>query len=122
MKNMHININNTVKLVDYHFVRTPDITAYLSVEIDGEVKEIKATGNGRLDAISNALKKALNIDFSDLTYEEHALSTGSTSQAVTYLSLTLSNGKKSWGAGVHDDIIASSINALFSAINRGISK
>jgi len=118
----YVNINNTVKLIDYHFVRQQEITAYVSVEIDGEVKEIKSTGNGRLDAISNALKKALNIDFSDLTYEEHALSTGSTSQAVTYLSLTLANGKKSWGAGVHDDIIASSINALFSAINRGISK
>ena len=121
-KSNYININNTVKLIDYHFVRQQDITAYVSVEIDGEVKEIRATGNGRLDAISNALKKALSIDFTDLTYEEHALSTGSTSQAVTYLSITFANGKKAWGAGVHDDIIASSINALFSAINRGISK
>ncbi|MBE6609579.1 MAG: 2-isopropylmalate synthase [Ruminococcaceae bacterium] len=121
-KSNYININNTVKLIDYHFVRQQDITAYVSIEIDGEVKEIRATGNGRLDAISNALKKALNIDFTDLTYEEHALSAGSTSQAVTYLSVTFANGKKSWGAGVHDDIIASSINALFSAINRGISQ
>ena len=121
-KSNYININNTVKLIDYHFVRQQDITAYVSIEIDGEVKEIRATGNGRLDAISNALKKALSIEFTDLTYEEHALSIGSTSQAVTYLSITFANGKKSWGAGVHDDIIASSINALFSAINRGISK
>ena len=28
------------------------------------------------------------------------------------------DGSVSWGAGIHDDIIAASINALFSAINR----
>ena len=33
---------------------------------------------------------------------------------------TLPNGKKVWGAGIHDDIIASSIRALFSAINRSL--
>ena len=117
----YVNINSCIKLIDYHFVRTPEINVTLTVEIDGETKELKATGNGRLDAVSNAVKKQLGIEFSELTYEEHALTKGSSSQAITYVSITLPNGKKAWGAGIHDDIIASSINALFSAINRSFT-
>ena len=117
----YVNINSCIKLVDYHFVRTPEINVTLTVEIDGETKELKATGNGRLDAVSNAVKKQLGIEFSELTYEEHALTKGSSAQAITYVSITLPNGKKAWGAGIHDDIIASSINALFSAINRSFT-
>lgn len=116
----YVNINSCIKLVDYHFVRTPEINVTLTVEIDGETKELKAVGNGRLDAVSNAVKKQLGIEFSELTYEEHALTKGSSSQAITYVSITLPGGKKVWGAGIHDDIIASSINALFSAINRSL--
>lgn len=115
----YININDNVKLIDYHFDRSkPEIRVDLTVKIDGEVKELQAFGNGRLDAVANAMKKQLGIQFSDLTYEEHALTAGSSAQAITYLSIVLENGKKVWGAGIHDDIIASSVNALFSAINR----
>lgn len=116
----YVNINNYIKLIDYHFVRTPEINVTVTVEIDGKIKELTAAGNGRLDAVSNAVKKQLNIKFSELTYEEHALTMGSSAQAITYVSIKLENGKKVWGAGIHDDIIASSINALFSAINRSI--
>ena len=117
----YININTPINLIDYHFVRTPQMCVTLTVETDGKVKEITSTGNGRLDAVSNAIKEQLGIDFSDLTYEEHALTQGSSSQAITYVSITREDGKKVWGAGIHDDIIASSVNALFSAVNRSIS-
>lgn len=119
-KDNYVNINDHIKLLDYHFERKPEISVTLSVEIDGETRELTATGNGRLDAVSNAVKKQLGIAFSNLTYEEHALTSGSSAQAVTYVSLCLENGKKVWGAGIDDDIIASSINALFSAINRSM--
>ena len=118
----YINIEAPYKLIDYHFVRGDDVKAYLTVEVDGEVKDIVARGTGRLDAVANAVKQYLGVNFTDLTYEEHALSQGSTAKAVTYMSIVLDGGKKVWGAGVHDDIIASSINALFSAVNRGMAK
>ena len=63
----------------------------------------------------------LGIDYSNLTYTEHALSSESSSKAITYVSITGSDGKVYWGAGVHDDIIAASICALVSAINRNLS-
>ena len=118
----YVNINNHIRLIDYHFERKPEIHVTLTVEIDGYVMDLKGTGNGRLDAVSNAVKAKLGMEFADLTYEEHALTLGSSSQAVTYVSIVPESGKRVWGAGIHDDIIASSINALFSAINRSIDK
>jgi len=115
----YVNINSPLSLVDYHFVRSGDvIKAYVTVEYNGETKDISAEGNGRLDAVSNALKKNLGISYSNLNYTEHALDLGSSSQAVSYVGITDDSGKVSWGAGIHDDIIASSIYALFSAINK----
>ena len=117
----YVNITTHVNLIDYHFVRTPDsIKALITIENNGECKDIAAEGNGRLDAVSNAIKQHLGIDYSNLTYTEHALSTGSTSKAVTYVSITGSDGKVHWGAGIHDDIIAASISALISAINKDL--
>ncbi len=117
----YVNINNHIKLIDYHFIRAGEIIkVMLTCEVEGEVQEITASGNGRLNAVNNAVKKIFGIEFSNLTYEEHALTVGSSSQAITYVSVTLENGKTVWGAGIHDDIIASSINALFSAVNRSI--
>ena len=116
----YVNINDHIKLIDYHFTRKTEMQVTLTVELDGVQKELHATGNGRLDAVSNAVKEHLGISFSDLTYEEHALTSGSASQAITYVSIVCEDGKKVWGAGIHDDIIASSVNALFSAVNRSL--
>ena len=54
-------------------------------------------------------------------YTEHALESGSTSKAVTYVGITDNSGKTHWGAGVHEDIITSSIQALVSAINKKLA-
>lgn len=118
----YVNVDRRVKLLDYHFVRTPETHAYLSVELDGEVRELHATGNGRLDAVANAIKTRLGFAFSDMTYEEHAVTSGSSAQAITYVSIKLPDGRVVWGAGLHDDIIGSSVCALFSAVNRAMGE
>ncbi len=115
----YVGINTPIELIDYHFVRKADvIKAIVTINQNGETRDISAEGNGRLDAVSNAIKKQLGIEYSNLTYTEHALTSDSTSKAVTYVSITFTDGKTVWGAGVHDDIIASSICALMCAINR----
>ncbi len=117
----YVNISTPFKLLDCHFTRTPEIVnVSLKIELDGTEKEITAYGNGRLDAVSNAIKNKLGVKFSELTYVEHALTKGSSSQAITYVSITTEGGKKVWGAGIHNDIMTSSINALFSAVNRSL--
>lgn len=110
-------IDGPVKFVDYHFVRNPDVVVDLTIEHNGETVNLKATGNGRFDAVSNALEN-YGLKFSHVEYTEHALNVGSTSKAVSYVSVTAEDGTVSWGVGVDDDIIVSSIYALFSAINR----
>ncbi|MBO5416842.1 MAG: 2-isopropylmalate synthase [Clostridia bacterium] len=115
----YINIESPVRVDDCHFVRNSDsIKAIITIDAAEGHIDVSAAGNGRLDAVSNALKKHLGIEYSNLTYTEHALSIGSTSAAVTYVSVTFPDGKVSWGAGVSDDIIAASVNALVSAVNR----
>ena len=115
----YVNINSPLAVEDCHFVRKGDqIKAILTVEYNGEIKDISAEGNGRLDAVSNAFKRNLGIVYSNMSYHEHALESGSTSRAVTYVSITDDKGKQHWGAGVDEDIISSSIHALVSAINK----
>lgn len=117
----YVNINEPFRLTDCSFTRSPErVCADLKLLIDGEERQISASGNGRLDAVSNAIKQSLGVKFSDLTYVEHALTKGSSSQAITYVSITLPDGRKVWGAGIHNDIMTSSINALFSAVNRSL--
>lgn len=93
---------------------TAKVTAVMST--DNSIKIYEATGNGRLNAVANALKDALGIDFVLDTYEEHALERHSASEAVSYVSI-ICGDKTYWGAGRHSDIIVSSVRALVSAIN-----
>ena len=105
-------------MLDYHFVRTNEVMVTLTIEMNGEKRDIVGRGNGRLDAVSNAITSSLNINYKDLLYKEHALTKGSTSQAVAYVGIHDEKGLMYWGAGIHDDIIAASVIALFSAVNR----
>ena len=116
----YVNASCPIKLIDYHFSRKPDVSVVMTIETADGVRELTESGNGHLDAVSNAIKFGLGIEFSELTYEEHALTKGSTSKAITYVSIITKSGKKVWGVGIHDDIIASSVNALLSAVNRSL--
>ena len=78
---------------------------------------VDAHGNGRLDAVSNAIKQFFGVSYQLSTYEEHALTKGSSSKAIAYVSVT-NDGKEYWGAGVDEDIIKASINALCVAVNK----
>ena len=69
-----------------------------------------------MDAVTNALKAYFNVEFELVTYEQRALSEKSNSKALSFVGLK-KDGKIYWGAGISDDIIQSSIDALVSALN-----
>jgi len=97
-------------------------SAAVFIIISGKRYTLNANGNGRLDAVNNALKtSSYKFDYTFVTYSEHALSGDSTSLAAAYVAIADSKGKTFWGAGTHEDIIFASIKALVSAINRQIS-
>ncbi len=106
-----------------HFKQLPDgISAAVTVMEKGKNSQVvNAKGNGRLDAVTNALKSYFKVDFVLTTYEQRALSEKSDSDALSFVGLE-KDGKHYWGAGVDEDIIQSSINALVSALNNYLAK
>ena len=117
-----VNVNAPLKIADVHYTRNEgSFTAEVTAMLNGEKKVITGDGNGRLDAVANAIKAHMNIDFSIISYSEQALEQGSHSKAMSYIEIRNSDGSISWGAGTHNDIIMSSVHALVCAINRGIT-
>lgn len=116
----YVNVEKPYKLVDFLLRKEPGGTRSGSVdlEIEGKSRTFVARGNGRLDAVSNALQENLGVKYTNLTYSEHALEIGQSSRAIAYIGITGEDGRISWGAGMDTDIITASIQALFSAINR----
>ena len=61
---------------------------------------LPCSGNGQLDAVSNAIRKAFNISVKSLVYSEHDLDRDSDSRGIAYFGLTGESGNVSWGAGM----------------------
>jgi len=116
----YVNIKTAIKLDECHFVQEGNgvISTELTIKRDGIQKVYHGTGNGRLDAVANAVKKHFGIEFKLTTYEEHALQHGSNSQACAYVGIDMADGKTTWGCGIKNDIIDASVCALLSAINK----
>ncbi len=119
----YVNVDKPYKLIEFHLRKEPGgaRVGNVDLEVNGERVTYQARGNGRLDAISNALQKNLGISYSNLTYNEHALEIGQSARAIAYISITGADGKIFWGAGMDTDIITASIQALLSAINRMVA-
>lgn len=107
---------NYFDITECHFRQTSGIEAAVTFACKGKNTVVVAEGNGRLDAVSNAIKQMLGLDYVLTGYEQHALADGSGSQAISYVGVEL-GGKTYFGAGIDDDIIKSSYKALASAVN-----
>jgi 2-isopropylmalate synthase len=100
-----------------HFKQVDGILAEAEIVVQGLSRTVAANGNGRLDAVSNAIKQYFDVSYELSVYEEHALSHGSSSKAMAYVGLTYQN-KMYWGVGMDEDIIQASISALVVAVNK----
>lgn len=114
----YINIETKIKMLEAHFEQKDGIIAHITLEEDGKSEVLTGHGNGRLDAVVKAFGDVLHGKYTIETYEEHAISTGSNSQACAYIGLSDPYGNVTWGVGIHNDIINASLLALISAINR----
>lgn len=85
----------------------------------GVEKTFEAVGNGPLDAVKRGLVQNLGLNIKILDYEEHALQSGSNSQAAAYIHLLDANtGSVTYGVGQSSNITRASVRAVFSAMNR----
>ena len=112
------NITEPYSINEVHFQQKDGgIVTKVTSTFRGKTITTEASGNGRLDAVSNALKKAYELKYSLETYQEHALERSSSSKAIAYVGIKKPDGTLAWGAGVDADIIRASIDALVTAIN-----
>ena len=85
----------------------------------GEMDQFEAVGNGPLDAVQRGFQLKFGFNIRILDYEEHALKSGSDSQAAAYIHLMDGDtGRITYGVGVSSNITRASVRAVFSAVNR----
>ena len=121
----YVNVFDPIDITDAVFEKASDyksndgMITRIKVRIADQEYEFEALGNGRLDAVSKALKQSpYTFDYKFITYSEHALSADSHSKAASYICIEDKEGRTFWGVGTHEDIILASVNALVSALNR----
>ena len=112
------NVTSPLEICSVHFQQKDGgITSQVTSSFNGREVTTEAAGNGRLNAVSNALKKEYGFQYDLITYQEHALEQSSSSKAIAYVGIRKPDGSLAWGAGVDSDIIRASIDALVTAIN-----
>ncbi len=66
-------------------------------------------------------EESFRLEYTLETYQEHALEQSSSSKAIAYVGIRKPDGTIAWGAGVDQDIIRASIDALVTAINNMVN-
>lgn len=114
----YYNPEKQFDIVEVHFQQENGITTQVSIKEGEEVTVVEATGNGRLNAVNNALKKHFGLQYALAEYEEHSMAKNSNAEAMAYVGVTKDGKKLYWGANSDADILRASIDALVSALNR----
>jgi len=114
--------NSRLKYVDHHtFPSTVAGSKLRSLEAritdHGKELKIEGEGTGPIDGFVDALSKFLGIDISVIDYSEHTLRPGADASAICYMEVE-SGGRKLFGVGINSNIVAASLEALVSAVNR----
>ena len=113
-----VNLREKLNVLEAGYEEKGDkLKGKIVIEFGGAAVTVEVEGNGRLDCVSAAIKSVTGRDYVLENYVEHALEEKSTSQAASYICI-VSGGKPYWGAGIHTDIMTSSVKALVSAVNR----
>ena len=114
-----VNLTEKLNVLEagYDNVASDRLKGKVVIEYKGQAVTVDVEGNGRLDCVSAAIKQVTGKEYVLENYVEHALEEKSTAQAASYICI-VSDGKPYWGAGIHTDIMTSSVKALVSAVNR----
>src|SRR5205823_11286325 len=81
-------------------------------------KTISGHGNGAVAGFVDAVRKETGLDFDLADYREHALGTGANATAVAYVELRRGDGTALFGVGIDRNIVAASLKAVVSGVNR----
>ena len=117
--NDFVNLTQKLNVLEagYENVSPELIKGRIVIEYNDKATTVEVEGNGRLDCVNTAIKKVTGKEYVLENYVEHALEEKASSKAASYVGI-VSNGTAYWGAGIHSDIMTSSVKALVSAVNR----
>jgi 2-isopropylmalate synthase len=96
-------------------------SAELELEINGERRTSKTTGNGPVDATFNAIKAIVPHTARLQLYQVHAVTEGTDAQAEVSVRLE-ENGKSVNGQGSDPDTLVASARAYIHALNKLLTK
>lgn len=115
-----IDSTSPLKIVDFAqtYLGGDQVQCRASISYMGEIIAIGSSGNGPLDAFVSALQKAKVPHFSISAFHEHAIGSGTGTEALACVEITLDDGRKFWGCGKSTNIGLAGINSVVSAINR----
>lgn len=121
------------RLEDWHVTTRSDekgrvrTEAVVRLEVAGELVVRHAEGNGPVQALDRALRRALEKRYPELTemhltdFKVRILDGQKATGATTRVLLDATDGRRSWGAiGVHENIIEASWEALVSSLEAGM--
>ena len=107
--------------LDHHTF--PDLDKKGVREIEAEItdhgKKLKITGHGTgpIDGFVHALSKHIGIEIVVADYSEHSMKHGTDAAAVCYMEVEHPGGRL-FGVGISTNIVAASLEAVVSAVNR----
>ena len=118
----YLNVHEPIGLGEIHLTRQGDeVRTNVTFLRHGVPTTIAASGNGSLDAISQALHDYTGSKYKLKVYTEHSVQEkASNSTAAAYIGIEAEDGTMYWGAGTNTDITRASIYALLSAYNNMI--
>ena len=96
-------------------------TADLKIEVDGEARQMTATGDGPVDATFNAIKELTGYKARLQLYQVHAVTQGTDAQAEVTVRLE-EGGKTVNGQGADTDTLVASARAYMNALNKLLVK
>lgn len=114
-----LDITAPLRFVDYDILSKKGGTEMVAtIDYKDAEKKYVGTGNGPLDALMEIVRTGLGINLEVAGYHEHALTHGSSSEALAYVAVRDADREVLWGAGSDTNINTASIKALISAVNR----
>ena len=119
----YLNVRTPVSITNMRFVTKEDgVDAIVTFQKAEKTQTVEASGNGTLDAVSNALKDFTGDTYKLRDYTQHSMQGAcSGSTAAAYIGIEGADGVIRWGAGSSTDIVRAGIHALISAYNNLIN-
>ncbi|CCG42982.1 2-isopropylmalate synthase [Magnetospirillum molischianum] len=116
--------NDTIKFVSLEVLcgtRHRPPSAELELTVDGELRHVRATGDGPVDATFNAIKALVPHDARLQLYQVSAVTQGTDAQAEVTVRLE-EDGKTVNGQGAETDTLVASARAYVNALNKLVVK